>query len=91
MLSLSATVEDPQAVTGGIAQALITTATGLAIAIATLIPHNFFRARAHRLRHEMEEAATRLEIVIGKGGKGPGTGVRGPDEGKPVGDEVNWA
>ena len=66
MLSLSATVEDPQAVTGGIAQAMITTATGLTIAIAALIPHNWFRALADGLRHDMEEAATRLEIVFRK-------------------------
>ncbi len=68
LLSISATVEDPQAVTGGIAQALITTATGLTIAIAALIPHNYFRALSDRLRHEMEEAATRLEIVFKKRG-----------------------
>jgi biopolymer transport protein ExbB len=88
MLSLSATVEDPQAVTGGIAQALITTATGLSIAIATLIPHNVFRARADRLRHHMEEAGTRLEIVFRKGPPGR---PRRRDEGEPVRDEVNWA
>ncbi len=66
MMSLTATVEDPQAVTAGIAQAMITTATGLTIAIAALIPHNWFRALADGLRHEMEEAATRLEIVFRK-------------------------
>jgi biopolymer transport protein ExbB len=70
MLSLSATVGDPQAVTGGIAQAMITTATGLTIAIAALIPHNWFRALSDGLRHEMEEAGTRLEIVFRKGAEG---------------------
>ncbi len=88
MLSASVAVEDPQAVTGGIAQALITTATGLSIAIATLIPYNIFRARAERLRREMEEAGTRLEIVFRKG---PAAPRRKRDEGRPVGDEVDWA
>ncbi len=88
MLSASATVQDPQAVTGGIAQALITTATGLTIAIATLIPFNVFRARADRLRREMEEAATRLEIVLAKRPVGP---RRRPQEDAPVHDEMNWA
>ncbi|MHC4251144.1 MAG: MotA/TolQ/ExbB proton channel family protein, partial [Planctomycetota bacterium] len=78
MLSLSATVEDPQAVTGGIAQAMITTATGLTIAIAALIPHNWFRALADGLRHEMEEAATRLEIVFRKRADAEGKAAEDP-------------
>lgn len=84
MLSLTATVEDPQAVTGGIAQALITTATGLTIAIASLIPHNWFRALAARLRHEMEEAATRLEIVFRKRPSRTGPAGPGPGEDLPA-------
>jgi biopolymer transport protein ExbB len=87
-LSLSATVEDPQAVTGGIAKALVTTATGLTIAIASLIPHNIFRARAEALRREIEEAATRLEIVFQKRGGGKGLD---PKDLPPVRDEVQWA
>ena len=87
MLSVSATVEDPQAVTSGIAQALITTATGLVIAIATLIPYNVFRVRVDHLRAEMEEAGTRLEILLTRG---PGA-RRKREEGTPVRDEVNWA
>jgi biopolymer transport protein ExbB len=77
-LSMTATVEDPQAVTGGIAQALVTTATGLAIAIGSLIPHNYFRSLSDRLRREIEEAGTRLEIVLRK--LGPGVTTQGATE-----------
>ena len=90
LLSASATVQDPQAVTGGIAQALVTTATGLVIAIATLIPYNYFRARADRVRHHMEDAASRLEIVFQKH-KARGEGDASLDEGKPVPEGTNVA
>lgn len=57
---------DPMAVTGGIAKALITTATGLAIAILMLIPYNFFRARTESTLNEIEEVGTFLETYTGK-------------------------
>ncbi len=57
---------DLKQVTGGIAEALITTATGLSIAIATLIPYNFFWSRAERAASELSGASNRLEIVFRK-------------------------
>ncbi len=86
MLSVSATVEDPQAVTAGIAQALITTATGLTIAIAALIPHNWFRGLSDSLRHEIEEAATRLEIVFRRRAVPKGKGARDSSGGPASGE-----
>ena len=59
-------IENPQAVTGGIAQALITTATGLGIAIFAVIPFNYFNGREERAVQAMEQYATSLEIVYQK-------------------------
>ena len=56
----------PQAITGGVAEALIATATGLLIAIMTLIPYNYFRSRVERLTDAMEEQSTRLELLLSK-------------------------
>ena len=56
-------IQDPQAVTAGIAQALITTAAGLLIAIFTLFPYNYFMARVEKAAVRIEKYATSLEIV----------------------------
>ncbi len=54
----------PTAITGGIAEALIATAFGLGIAILALIPYNYLIARQEELRHEIEDAASQLEILL---------------------------
>ena len=54
----------PTAITGGIAEALIATATGIFIAIMTLLPYNYFRAKVEQLTERMEEQATRLELFL---------------------------
>ena len=53
-----------QALTGGIAEALIATAAGLGIAIFALIPLNFFTARVSNLEFELQTAATNLEVML---------------------------
>ncbi len=53
-----------QAVTGGIAEALIATAAGLGIAIFALIPFNFFTSRVSNLEFELQTAATNLEVML---------------------------
>ncbi|MBW2039856.1 MAG: MotA/TolQ/ExbB proton channel family protein [Deltaproteobacteria bacterium] len=60
----AAGIESPRVVTEGIAQALITTATGLAIAIMTLIPYNYFLSRIERATREMEKFASSLELTF---------------------------
>ncbi len=62
----SAGIEDPQAVTAGIAQALITTASGLGIAILSLFPYNYFNSRVEKAATSIEKYATSLEIVYEK-------------------------
>ncbi len=62
----SAGIEHPQAVTAGIAQALITTAAGLAIAILSVFPYNYFNARVENAAMSIERYATSLEIVYEK-------------------------
>ncbi|MDQ3623728.1 MAG: MotA/TolQ/ExbB proton channel family protein [Verrucomicrobiota bacterium] len=54
----------PAAITGGIAEALIATAFGLLIAIIALIPFNFLNARMEDARHEIEDAASRLNALL---------------------------
>lgn len=53
-----------QAVTGGIAEALIATACGLGLAIFCLIPFNFFTSRVSNLEFELQTAATNLEVML---------------------------
>ncbi|MEE9597398.1 MAG: MotA/TolQ/ExbB proton channel family protein [Acidiferrobacterales bacterium] len=60
-------VGDPAVVAGGIAQALITTAAGLGVAIPTVMFYRYFRARVNELLVDMEQQAIRLiEILHGE-------------------------
>ena len=62
----SSGLADPKLVTSGIAQALITTASGLGISIIALIPYNYFNTRINKAIHVMEKYATNLEVVYEK-------------------------
>lgn len=59
-------IENPRAVTGGIAQALITTAAGLFVAIMTLIPFNLFVNRVEQATGYLEKVGTGLEFAYRK-------------------------
>jgi biopolymer transport protein ExbB len=54
------------AIMGGIGEALIATACGLALAIIGLLPFNYLNARIEEARHEVEDASNSLEIIIKK-------------------------
>jgi biopolymer transport protein ExbB len=59
ILSLSG-IGHPTAVTGGVAEALIATALGLAIAIFSLFFYNFYLAKVETVRAELETQTYRL-------------------------------
>ncbi len=57
-------VGDPQALAGGISEALITTAAGLAVGIVTLMFYRYFRGRVNSLTVDMEQDAVRLVNLV---------------------------
>jgi biopolymer transport protein ExbB len=63
-------IGNPAPLAGGIAEALITTAAGLSIAIPTLVGHRFLKDKANTLVFEMEEDSIRLvDLMEGLGGE----------------------
>lgn len=55
---------NPKMLAGGIWEALLTTAFGLAIAIPTLVAYNFFLSRSNTLTNEIEEASDELLSLL---------------------------
>lgn len=53
-------------ITGGVAEALIATMCGLAIAIMGLLPYNYLNARAEQAKQEVADASHALEILLKK-------------------------
>src|ERR1051325_6705450 len=61
----NATVEGATGqITGGIGEALIATMCGLAIAILSLVPFNYFTRKLAHLQFELESAATNVEVMV---------------------------
>ncbi len=52
------------AITGGIAEALIATAAGLAIAVTALVPYNYLLSKLEESRREVDEAGATLELTL---------------------------
>jgi biopolymer transport protein ExbB len=53
-------------ITGGVAEALIATMTGLFIAIICLFPYNIMNARTEQMKQEIADASHALEILMKK-------------------------
>ncbi|MEI6560678.1 MAG: MotA/TolQ/ExbB proton channel family protein [Verrucomicrobiota bacterium] len=53
----------PTAITGGIAEALVATGFGLAIAMISLLPFNYLATQLEEARQEIETAAAHLELL----------------------------
>lgn len=69
-------ISTPTAITGGVAEALIATATGLAIAIFTLIGYNNLQERIKEIVARMETHATAMMNVLADCEEGPGEAKR---------------
>ena len=66
VLGINDTV-DPSVISGGIAEALLTTAAGLAVAIAALIPFNYFVNQVKRRARTLEHTIHQFEMAYGRG------------------------
>ncbi|MEN9634290.1 MAG: hypothetical protein RL077_2694 [Verrucomicrobiota bacterium] len=53
-------------ITGGVAEALIATACGLAVAILGLLPFNYLNARSDQAKQEVSDVSHALEILLKK-------------------------
>jgi biopolymer transport protein ExbB len=59
-------INQPHAITGGVAEALIATAAGLVVAIVALVPYNAFTARVEATLESAEQHGSRLELILGR-------------------------
>ena len=62
----ASTATNPQEVSAGVAEALITTAAGLAIAMPSIVFYNFFVAQTDRFAFRLEKYAREFEILYSK-------------------------
>jgi biopolymer transport protein ExbB len=75
--SLEGRIPDPRIVSGGIAQAVITTVAGLGIAIPAVVAYNYFCAKVEEAAGEMSTHVTNFEIVYQKGRQQAGATMHG--------------
>ena len=67
VISTKSGLGTPTAITGGVAEALTATATGLAIAIVTLVGYNYLTEKAKVIVSDMEVCGTRLVNILSSG------------------------
>jgi biopolymer transport protein ExbB len=71
-------VGNPAPLAGGIAEALITTASGLCVAIPTLVCYRILKDRTETLVFEMEEHSMEIIEILEGAGRGPSEADRPP-------------
>ncbi len=76
--ALEGRIPDPRIVSAGIAEAVITTVAGLAIAIPTVVAYNVFCAKVEAAAGRISTYATNFEIVYQKGKERTGGGRQEP-------------
>ncbi|KPJ64205.1 hypothetical protein AMK68_02125 [candidate division KD3-62 bacterium DG_56] len=64
-------VSRPSGITAGIAEALIATATGLVIAIFTLVAYNYFQDKVKQITGEIEMRSTQLSNLVSRRSEEP--------------------
>ena len=75
-------VGNPTVLAGGIAQALITTAAGLSVAIPSLIAYRYYRSRVDTLVVDMEKEAIKLVEALQRRADREGKGSKSKKDGK---------
>ena len=65
-------ISTPTAITGGVAEALIATAAGLAVALGTLIFYNHFQERVKKIVTEIESRGSAMVNVLVDAGESSG-------------------
>ncbi len=63
----SSQMGDPRAISTGIAEALITTAAGLTVALPTLVAFNYLVSRVQAATKRIEQVATQFEVAYRRG------------------------
>ena len=76
----AAGIEDPSKATAGLAEALITTAAGLIVAIGCLFPFNYLVSQVKRRTTELEQVIHHFEIAFNTGTARSARGSASPRE-----------
>jgi biopolymer transport protein ExbB len=65
---VSGDLSAPVAITGGIAEALVATATGLFVAVTCLVPYSFLNSMHEEARRSIDEAGMSVEMALSRSG-----------------------
>ena len=63
-------MSDPTKLAGGISEALINTATGLAVAIPALFAYNYFTGKKEAILMDMEKGLSEVMVILKQSAEG---------------------